>query len=72
MEYRGVKYSVVQGALPNVWKWRVLVGRPELLRMGEAETRTMAEKQVHAIIDRAIELDNALQAYRDKKPHSSI
>jgi hypothetical protein len=31
------KYSVVQGALPNVWKWRVLVGRPEMLRMGEAE-----------------------------------
>jgi hypothetical protein len=68
MEYRGVKYSVVQGALPNVWKWRVLVGRPEMLRMGEAETQIMAEKHVQAVIDRAIELEKALQASRDKNP----
>ena len=72
MEYRGVKYSVVQGALPNIWKWRVLIGRPEMLRMGEAETQAMAEKQVHAVIDRALELEKALQASRDKTTRRSV
>ena len=64
MEYRGVKYSVVQGTLPNVWKWSVLVGRPEMLRMGEAGTQMMAEKHVQAVIDRAIELENTIRAAR--------
>jgi hypothetical protein len=72
MEYRGVKYSVGQGALPNVWKWRVLVGRPGMLRMGEAETQIMAEKHVQSVIDRAIELEKALQASRDKNPAASF
>jgi hypothetical protein len=67
MEYRGVKYSVVQGTLPNVWKWRVLVGHPEMLRMGEAETQIRAEKHVKAIIDRAIELEKSLQTTRDSR-----
>jgi hypothetical protein len=72
MEYRGVKYSVVEGALPNIWKWRVLIGGPEMLRMGEAETQAMAEKQVHAVIDRATEIEKALQASRDKTTRRSV
>lgn len=46
----------------------MLVGRPELLRMGEAETQVAAEKHVHAVIDRAIELEKSLQSSRDKSP----
>ena len=72
MEYRGVKYSVVQGALPNVWKWRVLVGRPEMLRMGEAETQVMAEKHVQAVIDRAIGLEETIQRPREKSSDGNV
>jgi hypothetical protein len=61
MEYRGVKYAVVQGALPGVWKWSVLVGRPEMLRMGEAETEYQADLQVRAVIDRALALEAMLR-----------
>jgi hypothetical protein len=42
MEYRGVEFS---GSRPDVWKWHMLVGEPEMLRMGEAssEHRAVAE-----------------------------
>jgi hypothetical protein len=38
MEYRGVEYTITQGTQPDVWRWRVMVGKPEMLRMGEAAT----------------------------------
>jgi hypothetical protein len=72
MEYRGVGYSVVQGALPNVWKWSALVGRPAMLRMGEAETQILPETHVRAVIDRAISVDEALQSSRDKRPSEKV
>jgi hypothetical protein len=60
MEHRGVKYSLVQGAHPGVWKWSVLVGYPQMLRMGEAETAYQAEMQVRHVIDRALALEQTL------------
>jgi hypothetical protein len=62
MEYRGVKYTVVQGTLPGVWKWSMLVGRPKMLRLGEAATQVMAETQVQTIIDPAISLEEILSS----------
>jgi hypothetical protein len=64
MEYRGIKYTVVQGPLPGVWKWSMLVGRPKMLRLGEAATQVMAEKHVRTIIDRAIALEETLSSQR--------
>ncbi len=31
MEYRGVKFEVLQGSLPDVWKWSVVIGDPQML-----------------------------------------
>jgi hypothetical protein len=52
MEYRGVKYAVVKDERLGLWRWSVLVGRPEVLRVGEAEHR--ADVQVQFVIDRAL------------------
>lgn len=51
MKYRGVEYTIIQGTQPDVWKWRVMVGRPEMLRMGEATDQMHAELQVRHVID---------------------
>jgi hypothetical protein len=56
MDYRGVKYSIVQGSLPDVWKWSVTVGDPEMLRIGEASSEERAEIQIRSLIDRAFEI----------------
>jgi len=42
MEYRGIKFEVVQGSLPDVWKWSAMSGDPQMLRMGEAATEQQA------------------------------
>jgi hypothetical protein len=60
MKYRGVQYSVVQGSSPNVWRWSVMVGKPEMLRLGDAETEDQAEIQVRQVIDRALDVAEAL------------
>jgi hypothetical protein len=59
MEYRGIEYSIVKGKSPNVWRWRVRVGKPEMLRLGEAATEQQAKADVHALIDRAFQLEQA-------------
>ena len=46
MKYRGVAYSVVRGGPPDVWRWSVMVGQPEMLRMGDEETEHHAEMRV--------------------------
>ena len=61
MKYRGVPYSVVRGGLPSVWRWSVMVGTPETLCMGDEETEHRAEMRVHAVIDRALDVQEALQ-----------
>jgi hypothetical protein len=65
MEYRGVKYAVVQGVRPNVWRWTVLVGRPEMLRRGEAETEHRADMEARAVIDRALALEEMFRSRND-------
>jgi hypothetical protein len=60
MKYRGVEYTIIQGTQPDVWKWRVMVGKPEMLRMGEAIDLTHAELQVRHIIDRSLKIQERL------------
>jgi hypothetical protein len=67
MEYRGVKYSVVQGSSPNVWRWQVVVGKPEMLRIGDAATERQATAEVHDVIDRALAMQEALRSPRKNK-----
>jgi hypothetical protein len=61
MKYRGVAYSVVRGGPPNVWRWTVMVGKPEMLRMGDEETEGKANRRVHEVIDRALDVQEALR-----------
>jgi hypothetical protein len=68
MKYRGVEYSVVQAGSPNVWRWSVLVGKPEMLRLGDAETKRQAEVRVHEVIDRALGVQEALRALNPGRP----
>ena len=68
MQYRGVKYTITQGNRPDVWKWRLMVGKPEMLRMGEAATQAKAEIQVWKVIDRALEVLKGAQAPETDKP----
>jgi hypothetical protein len=68
MKYRNVTYSVAQGSSPNVWRWSVLVGQPEMFRLGDAETEDRAEIEVRQVIDRAV---NVVEALRFVKPGQS-
>jgi hypothetical protein len=61
MEHRGVVYAVVQDVRHGLWRWSVLVGRPEMLRIGDAESEHQADLQVRAVIDRALALDEMLR-----------
>jgi hypothetical protein len=61
MKYRGVAYSVVQGLSPDVWRWSLVVGQPEMLGLGEAETEDQAEARVREVIDRALDVQEALR-----------
>ncbi len=38
-----------------------MVGQPEMLRLGEATSEPQAEMHVHAVIDRALDVQEALQ-----------
>ena len=69
MKYRGVAYSVVRGGSPGVWRWSVMVGKPEMLRMGDEETEHRAEMRVHMVIDRALDVQEALR-FLDTRPSS--
>ncbi len=60
MKYRGVEYTITQGIQPNVWRWRVMVGKPEMLRMGEATDLIHAELQVRHVIDRSLKFQERL------------
>ena len=68
MKYRGVAYSVVRGGPPNVWRWSVMVGKPEMLRMGDAETERRAEIEVRGVIDRALDVVEALRFLDSRQP----
>jgi hypothetical protein len=62
MEHRGIKYSVVRGSQSDVWRWSVLVGQPEMLRLGEAGTEQQAEMRVQQVIDRALAVQETLRS----------
>jgi hypothetical protein len=68
MKYRGVTYSIVRAAGLDVWRWSVLVGQPEMLRMGDAETEHRAEIQVRNVIDRALDVIEALRFLAPSQP----
>jgi hypothetical protein len=61
MEHRGVAYAVVQDVRLGLWRWSVLVGRPEMLRIGDAESEHQADLQVRAVIDRALAVEEMLR-----------
>jgi hypothetical protein len=65
MEYRGVEYTITE-ARPGVWKWRVMIGSPEMLRMGEAPTEALADNDVRQVIDRAIKVQQKLETLRSQ------
>jgi hypothetical protein len=67
MEHRGVQYTIVHDARLGLWRWSVLVGRPEMLRMGDAESEHQAEVHVRAIIDRAFALEEMFRSRPDDK-----
>ena len=60
MKYQGGQIHLTQGTQPNVWRWRVMVGKPEMLRMGEATDLIHAELQVRHIIDRSLKVQERL------------
>jgi hypothetical protein len=61
MKYRGVEFSVIRGNSPGVWRWSVVVGHPEMLRLGEEDTEAHATARVHEVIDRALDVQEALR-----------
>jgi hypothetical protein len=65
MEYRGVKYTITQGPKPDVWRWRTVVGQPEMLRTGEASSEMKAELYVKKFIDWSLARQ---EAQRRSKP----
>ena len=69
LEYRGVTYSMDRGEQSEVWRWRVMVGRPEMLRIGEAATEHQANLQVRSVIDRALALQEKLGSPPSRSPH---
>jgi hypothetical protein len=60
MEHRGVSYSLVEEQ-PGVWRWRVSIGNPRMLRMGKAASQHQADMQVRSVIDRALALKKRLK-----------
>jgi hypothetical protein len=52
MEYRGVEYTVVQGAERGVWKWTASVAN--LLIMGKAPTKPAAVAAIERAINKAL------------------
>jgi hypothetical protein len=59
--YRGVEFSVVKCTLEDSWRWSVRVGKPSMLRVGEAPNEQQAELKVRSVIDRAIAVEETLQ-----------
>ena len=57
----GVQYAIVHDERLGLWRWSVMVGRPEMLRMGDAESEHQAEVHIRAVIDRAFALEEMLR-----------
>ena len=44
-----------------------MVGRPEMLRIGEAATEHQAQAEVHEVIDRALKVQKTLRFLKPKR-----
>jgi hypothetical protein len=53
MEYRGKRYSLVQGAGPHAWKWIIHLDE-NTVKSGEAKSRAIAVTEIVLQIDRAL------------------
>ena len=65
MIYKGVEYTVVATAEPDIWEWRFELG--DKVRTGRTETRlaALAARRVQSKIDAELRAKSALL---DKKP----
>jgi hypothetical protein len=52
MEYKGTKYTVVQGIERRIWKWSVSIAG--IVLTGQQETRSDAVAAAEKAIDRAL------------------
>jgi hypothetical protein len=61
--YRGVEYTIVPTAEPDVWEWKFQIG--DKVRTGRTQTRLapLAARRVHSKIDAAL---------RAAKPDESV
>jgi hypothetical protein len=48
-------------------RWSVLVGQPEMLRLGDAATEEQADMHVRKVIDRALDVVEALRVLDPKQ-----
>jgi hypothetical protein len=53
MEYRGKRFTIVQGVGPNSWKWTVHLDE-KTVKSGEAASRSAAKNSVVWLIDKAL------------------
>jgi hypothetical protein len=67
-ESMGGIISECPGDFIGIRTWSVLVGQPEMLRIGDAETEREAEAQVHEVIDRAFDVTEALRFLDPRQP----
>jgi hypothetical protein len=61
MEYRGKRFTIVQGIGPESWKWAVYLDE-KIVKSGEAKTRASAQTNAIWAIDKAL-------AKKRVKPH---
>jgi hypothetical protein len=59
------RHAIVHDARLGLWRWSVLIGRPEMLRIGDADSEHKADVQVRAVIDRALALEEMVRG-RDR------
>jgi hypothetical protein len=53
MEYRGIRFTMVQGIGPESWKWAVYLDE-KIVKSGEAKTRASAQTNAIWAIDKAL------------------
>ncbi len=76
MEYRGKRFTIVQGIGPDSWKWAVYLDE-KTVKSGEAKTRASAQTRAIWAIDKALALQNprASVRYRNEQcnfPHALV
>jgi hypothetical protein len=64
--YKGVEYTVVATAEPDIWEWRFQIG--ETVKTGRTQTRlaALASRRVHSKIDTALRAAKLSPPKRDR------